>query len=53
MIVKNVFFFTIPEAQSQYSLNSENPILWQDEDTLEITTGSDEIGTEREEEENR
>ena len=60
MIVRNVIFFTIPEAEASPlmqghagmpNLQPNSDII--DEDTLEITTGTDQIGSERPEEDNR
>jgi hypothetical protein len=59
MITRNVLFFTIPEAEAsplmqEHAINLGIPPLdFIDEDTLEITTGTDQIGSERPEEDNR
>jgi len=59
MIVRNVLFFTIPEAEGSSlreghisDLGMPNTDVL-DEDTLEITTGTDQIGSDRPEEDNR
>jgi len=59
MIVRNVLFFSIPEAEGSPLMEGHigdfgmpnSGIL--DDDTLEITTGTDQIGNERPEEDNR